>query len=136
MENMVMAAGNLLGRSILLAEEDRFAAGYIGSAILGCGAQVIGPLASLTEALAQLNEDLPAAAALNVSLSDGPSWPLADALARLGIPFLFLADPGRCNLPSHLREAAVLTKPFAAYQVCGALDALLRERDTAPVATP
>jgi DNA-binding response OmpR family regulator len=131
-----MAAGNLLGRSILLVEEDGFAAGYIGSAIRGCGAQVIGPISSLAEALAHLDKhDLPAAAVLNVSLSDGPSWPVADALARLGIPFLFLADPGQCDLPSRLRGAAVLTKPFAAYQVCAALDAMIAEHDTAPAAT-
>jgi len=131
-----MAAARLLGRSILLAEKDGFAAGYIGSAITSCGGRLVGPLSSVAQALARLEgDDLPAAASLNVSLADGPSWPVADALVRLGIPFLFLTGPDGRNLPSRLCGAAVLTKPFAAYQVCEALDALIRRHDPAPART-
>ena len=117
----------LRGRTVLVAEDEYYLADYIVSAIQSAGGRVQGPFPSVEQSLDQLSEtaDRPDAATLNVNLLDGPSYPVADALAGAHIPFLFASANSSSTLPARFSRSPLLSKPFAAYQVVQALLALL-----------
>lgn len=117
----------LHGRTILVAEDEYYLADYIVSAIQSAGGAVQGPFPSAEQALARLSDptDPPDAATLNVNLLDGPSYPVADALAEARIPFVFASANNSATLPARFALSPHLSKPFAAYQVVQALLALI-----------
>ena len=117
----------LRGRTIFVAEDEYYLADYIVSAIQSAGGTVQGPFPSAGQALDGLSDtaDLPDAATLNINLLDGPSYPVADALADANIPFLFASANSSATLPPRFSRSPLLAKPFAAYQVVQALLALL-----------
>ena len=61
-------------------------------------------------------------AILDMTLGRDPSFPIADALARNGVPFLFVSGYGRESLPQGHRQCVVLTKPFDYEQLIASID--------------
>ena len=129
----------LLGRSILIVEDEYFLADYIESAIRSAGGDVQGPFASVEEGVAWLREPHGPVdgATLNVNLADGSSYPLADELMRVGVPFLFASALTDTLLPHRFSNVPLLMKPFTANQVVAAVMDLvsgrMRANDTRPV---
>lgn len=83
-----------------------------------------GSADSVSDALALVERGGIDAAILDVNLRKGEQcWPVADALAAAGIPFI-LATGGDTILPQHAHRP-VLTKPFTLDAVEKALDALV-----------
>lgn len=126
---MPYATSALREKTILIVEDEYFLADYIAAAITSASGVVDGPFASAKAAMAHLASDAarPDAATLNISLSDGTSYPVADELRRLGIPFVFASAYGSASLPARFARTPILTKPFAAYQVVQALAALTED---------
>ncbi len=80
----------LLGRKVLLVEDDYFIADEMRRTILRSGAEVLGPVASVDKALALIAESSEIdAAVLDVNLRDVMVFPVADALTSRGVPFIF-----------------------------------------------
>lgn len=68
------------------------------------------------------------AAILDLNLKGGePSWPVADALADAGIPFVLATGGHVANAPPRHAGAPTLPKPFTMDGVESALDQLLAE---------
>lgn len=63
-------------------------------------------------------------AILDVNLSDGLSWPVADALKAKGKPFLIASGGSGEATPERHAGAPVLDKPYTIDGVRGALEAL------------
>ena len=124
---MFYSSDALAGRDILVVEDEYFLADYITSVIASVGGSFRGPFASANDALAHLAQtnELPKAATLNVKLTDGTSFPVADELSRLGVPFVFITANNATSLPDRFADCPNLAKPFAAYEVVQALVALL-----------
>ncbi|MBW3617634.1 MAG: response regulator [Proteobacteria bacterium] len=51
-------------------------------------------------------------AVLDLNLGGIQSFPIADALAARGVPFIFASGYGAAGLPSRHRSRAVVQKPF------------------------
>jgi CheY-like chemotaxis protein len=70
----------LEGRRVLVVEDEPFIAFDIADAIENAGGQVVGPAASVAEALSLLEEEPVEAAILDVNLPDGDVGPVIASL--------------------------------------------------------
>ncbi|KPG01687.1 chemotaxis protein CheY [Rhodopseudomonas sp. AAP120] len=116
--------GRLFGRSILVVEDEYFIADHLMRQVEQCGANVIGPVATLDEArsLAWANPHLDGAV-LDINLRGTWVFPLADELAERGVRFIFatgydarmiparFAHVGRCEKCADAAE--ITAAPFA-----------------------
>jgi CheY-like chemotaxis protein len=99
-------------KRILVVEDEFLIALDIVAALEAGGFVVVGPLASIDEALDALEEDAIDGALLDANLGGHTVGPLADELAARGLPFAFVSGYGREQLPSGHREAPLVRKPF------------------------
>ncbi|MFC0103669.1 response regulator [Sphingopyxis terrae] len=120
-----MADDPLAGARILVAEDEYLLAEELQAALVELGTRVIGPAASLADALA-LIETADArldAAILDINLGGEPAFVAADRLARDGIPLIFVTGYDAAALPARFRLRPLLEKPVDLRRVA----ALLRE---------
>lgn len=113
----------LVGKRILIAENEWLIADAIASAVEAAGGQIIGPFPTIKQSLAALTGDTlaPDAATLNIRLNDGESYSVADRLAAMKVPFIFASANGSSSLPRRFSRRVLLGKPVAAKQVIEAL---------------
>lgn len=109
--------------SILLVEDEPLIAMMLEDFIESLGHCVAGIADSVSAALELVNNTAFDLAILDVHLRDRePSWPVADALADRGKPFL-LATGGHVDAPPPRHAAAaILDKPFTMNGVQAALE--------------
>jgi CheY-like chemotaxis protein len=106
------AGGLLDGRLILLVEDDPLVALDLVQALEAEGAAVVGPAATVRQAL-DLMEATPGldGAVLDVELLGELSFPVADGLRDRGIPFVFETGYDERILPEPYRHAPRIAKP-------------------------
>ena len=95
---------------------------------LGC--VVIGPAASVDQALAMIDAEAIDVALLDVNLDGQMSYPVADALAARGVPFAFSTGYDKDRLLEHYRNVPALQKPFHSSELTDMLAALLGPEQT------
>lgn len=79
------------GHTVLILEDEAIIGLDLADGLSAAGYAVAGPFADAGTALERLNEARPDAAVLDIDLGGGrTSLPVAERLAELGIPFLFL----------------------------------------------
>jgi DNA-binding response OmpR family regulator len=123
--------------AILIAEDEPFIALDLALAIQDAGGEVVGPAASVKEALALLETRTITAAILDVNLSDGDISPVAERLIGLGIPVIFQTGVG---LPPGLADRfpglIVRIKPYVAARLVAELATFIsdHENPTEPMA--
>jgi CheY-like chemotaxis protein len=124
----------LRGLRLLLVEDQYALAVTLADVAVAMGADVVGPVASVADALA-LIEKLPEldAAVLDVHLGADATWPVADALVARGLPFLFATAEAPAQLPERFRHVPLCRKPFGVAAFRDAL-ARLAAPDTRPEA--
>ena len=117
---------------ILVVEDEAIVAMLVEDELTEAGAVVLGPAASVGEALrlidaAALDGGL-SGAVLDIDLDGSPVAPVADRLAALGVPFLFatgwVLDGGKAGHAA----APVLQKPFDPHELLAAVAALMPAR--------
>jgi CheY-like chemotaxis protein len=108
--------------SVLVVEDEPLISMMIEDLLDLIGHRVSASADSIADALPLVAAGDFDVAILDVNLSDGPSWPVADALAAGGKPFL-LATGGHVT-PPPLEHAAAphLAKPFTLDSLKLALD--------------
>jgi CheY-like chemotaxis protein len=80
----------LSGRHVLVAEDEYFIADDLARAFEACGARILGPVATVQDALALVEaSDRIDCAVLDINLQGEMVYPLADALQRRRVPFVF-----------------------------------------------
>ncbi len=117
----------LSDKRVLIVEDEWMLAEHLGAIVERAGGIVIGPVPSVEEAIALLptgSDTLPGAATLNVKLHEDVSYPVADRLAELGIPFVFISANQRHSMPDRFWDRPLLAKPFTDAQVRVAIAAL------------
>ena len=117
----------LSGHRILVVEDEYFLAEELATALRGAGASVVGPVASVAAAQTLLETGPVDAAALDVNLGGDEVYPLADALATRGIPFLFTSGFDSTLLLKRFRSHLCFEKPVDIGQVLAALAKLVSE---------
>ncbi|MFL5335530.1 MAG: response regulator [Geminicoccaceae bacterium] len=105
-------APDLSGFHIMLVEDDTLIALDLEASLNEAGCAVLGPMATVAAAIAALAENSPDGAVLDVNLGREMVYPVADALADRGVPFVFLTGYGRDILPERHHDRALLAKPF------------------------
>lgn len=98
---------------VLVAEAEAVIALDLERTLQGFGCAVLGPVAAVADALRLLERERPDAALLELDLKDGHAAPLAEALARRGVPFALVTahDRGEHEEPV-LRAAPRVPKPY------------------------
>ncbi len=121
--------GALAGKRILLVEDEYFIASDLKRALNREGADVLGPVAMLDEGL-KLAEQPIDAAVLDVNLEGCFSYPIADRLAALGTPFMFLTGYDDWSLPDAYKGCPRVAKPFGMKAVFEMLESLVAAPDS------
>jgi CheY-like chemotaxis protein len=110
---MTAPAPALTGKRVLLVEDDYFIAVDLKTWFEEGGAQVLGPVPSVDEALALIaSTAVIDAAVLDINLQDELVYPVADALQARGIPFLFATGYDPASVPSPHGTVALCQKPI------------------------
>jgi len=117
-----MNTKTLFNRRILVVEDEYLIAQDVQYDLERAGATVLGPLASVEQALEMIaRTDHIDAAVLDVNLGHDTSFPIAHALMIRSIPFLFATGYDASDIPPMWRHARTETKPLRA----GAVEELL-----------
>jgi DNA-binding LytR/AlgR family response regulator len=112
--------------SVLVLEDDYLTARLIGDTIACAGHTVVGPAATVDDALAVTAEKGINAALLDINLGDDQrSFELARILQAQHIPFAFLTGYSHMLVPPDLRACPRIEKPFGEEQIVSIVDRLL-----------
>ncbi|RDE06483.1 response regulator [Sphingomonas aracearum] len=110
---------------ILIVEDEPLIAMMLEDFLDLLGKRVAGTAETVEDALALVAEGDVDAAILDVNLRGGQkSWPIADALAEQGIPFLFATGGTQDSIAPEHQNRPTLSKPFTMDGVTRALDGL------------
>ena len=119
------APGDLCGARILVVEDEPVIALDLAMTLSQCGALVVGPAVGAGEALVLLaGQSALDAAVLDVRLLRQMVWPVADALADCGIPFVLTTGSVERALPPAHADRPCLLKPIDPYELVWLLDGL------------
>lgn len=96
-----MSRNLLSGRAILIVEDNYFLATDLQRNLELAGARVLGPVGSISEAFQLIRDERVDAALLDIELEEETSYPIAERLAAIGVPFLFVSNA--VDIPSEYR---------------------------------
>jgi CheY-like chemotaxis protein len=99
-------------KRILVVEDEFLIALDITGALEQGGLVVVGPLASVRDALATIERESLDGALLDANLGGESVGQVADALSARGVPFAFVSGYGREQLPAQHKGAPLIAKPF------------------------
>lgn len=116
--------GALAGRQVLVVEDEYFQADDVAQALRKLGAQVMGPVATVQEALALLANEPVDVAVLDINLRGDPVYPVVDVLQAEGVPFVFATGYGEAAIPPSLRDIPRWQKPYRLDDLVKALPAI------------
>jgi CheY-like chemotaxis protein len=117
------------GRKVLLVEDEMLVAWLVGDMLAELGCAVVGPASSVNQALAMIDAEAIDAVVLDVNLNGQMSYPVADALAARGVPFVFSTGYDRDTLLEGYRTFPVLQKSFHLSELRDKLAKLLRPKE-------
>jgi DNA-binding response OmpR family regulator len=113
---------------ILIVEDEILIALELENTLRGAGYVVVGPARSVEDALKLLGAHAVDGALLDVTLRDGRVFPVADALSRAGVAFLFVTGHDPNAFPPAHRQAPTIGKPYEPQMLLSRLAGLLAER--------
>ncbi len=118
--------------SVLVAEDEPFIALDLALAIEDAGGEVVGPVASVREALVLLEKRPVMAAILDVDLCDQDISPVVEILAGLGIQIIVQTGLGLPpDLAARFPDLVVRVKPSVAADLIAQLAALISDHQAA-----
>ena len=128
-ETLSMSNGpaNLKDVRVLIVEDAVLLALELQTGLSEAGATVVGPAYELEEALELVSQPIDVAV-LDANLNGRSVTPVAEALARRGIPFIFATGYGDAGDAPGGFEAPVIRKPYDGAQVATAVADLLDHR--------
>jgi CheY-like chemotaxis protein len=110
-----------VSRRVLVVEDEALVAMLVEDALMDAGFGVIGPAATVDEALDLIARERPDAVVLDLNLAGEVSTPVADDLAARGIPYVIATGYGASGLPDGHKEALVLAKPYDPFELTAML---------------
>lgn len=115
----------LQGKRVLIVEDESRVAMMLEVLLDDIGCRVAGMATRLEDAIAKASDLDFDVALLDVNLDGEPSYPVAEAIARRGLGFVFATGYGADRLPEALRDHPVLQKPYRMRDLERALTAAL-----------
>ncbi len=119
-----MADANAAPR-ILVVEDEYLIRMLLEDMLLDLGYEVAGAAGTIAEASALAASTDCHCAILDVNVAGQQIYPVADILAKRGVPFVFVSGYGEGSLAEPYRDRPSLQKPFQAEQLKSTLAALL-----------
>ena len=101
----------LAGLRVLVAEDEWMIADDMACALEAAGAVVLGPVATVHEAVGIVEEEQPNAALLDLKLADGMVYPLAAMLLMRRVPVIFTTGYDAGSLPGRYEHVPKIEKP-------------------------
>lgn len=112
----------LSGKRVLVVEDEMLAALELTDILESRDCSVIGPAASLKDALPMAETSDFDVAILDITLRDGEVFPLAEWLRENGKPFIFATAYGSsAGLPESFSDAVLVPKPYPEKRLVNAL---------------
>jgi DNA-binding response OmpR family regulator len=115
----------LKGIRVLVVEDEFLVAMLIEDMLTSAGCVVAGPIPRLSDALDAVDRGTYDAAVLDVNLGGDRVYPVADALSRRNVPFVFITGYGTSGLPGEYAERPRLGKPFKMADLLGMLSSVV-----------
>jgi CheY-like chemotaxis protein len=114
---------DLNGLRVLVVEDEALVSMLLEDMLADHGCEVAATASRLSQALDMVADPGLAfdAAILDVNLGGDPIFPVAEALAKRGSPFVFATGYGAGGLPESWRSRPTLQKPFSHDDVARAL---------------
>lgn len=109
----------LRGSRILIVEDEYLIARNLARTFEKIGAHVLGPVASISQAIPHLGRA--DAAVLDIDLDGTPVFPLADILYQNHTPFVFFSGCAEIIIPDRFRFINTLPKPNGIREVIASL---------------
>jgi|SRR6185312_185132 len=111
----------LVGRRVLVVEDEYFIADDLAQALDEAGAIVVGPASTVEEAFALLERERPDLAILDINLKGKVSFAIADELARRELPFVFATGYESGAIPDRHAQRPRWQKPLRIEEMLAAL---------------
>ncbi|WP_218006110.1 response regulator [Novosphingobium lentum] len=120
-------------KTILIVEDETLIAMDLAAAVVELDGEVVGPLATVREALLLIDSQVVAAAILDARLQDRDITPVALRLAECGIPFVVHSATGLpTEVAARCPDVPVLIKPTPALAVVKRLWDEIQKQGNAP----
>jgi CheY-like chemotaxis protein len=120
------------GRRVLVVEDEVMVAWLLEDLLADLGYAIVGPAASVNQALAMIETEPIDVAVLDVNLNGEMSYPIADALAKRGVPLVFVTGYNKDRMLDGYRCFPVLQKPFHRLELSDTLAKLLMPTNVDP----
>lgn len=121
-KRMADRSKTLAGRHLMVVEDEYFLADDLASKFRAEGALIVGPVASVDDALGLLNGDERIdCAVLDINLQGEQVFPIADLLAERAVPFVFTTGYDASAIPERFAAISRCEKPVDAAKVVKAL---------------
>jgi CheY-like chemotaxis protein len=118
---------HIAGRRLLVVEDEYLIASDLASWLEEQGAEVLGPVPSVSDALALLEtKPAPNAAVLDINLGDEQVFPVADALQAAAVPFVFVSGYDAGLIPADYESVRRCAKPLDRSRLLRALGEVLQ----------
>jgi DNA-binding response OmpR family regulator len=112
------------GKSVLIVEDEFLIGLMLTKEITGVGGTSLGPVASVADALKEIESRPVDAVILDATLVNGSSADLAACLDARGIPYVVVSGHDKENLPNGLRQAPFVAKPILVPVLIEAIEGL------------
>jgi CheY-like chemotaxis protein len=124
-----MTEPSLRGSRVLIVEDEYFLAQELRRMLAEEGLSVVGPVASVSDALALIDKEPSLdAAVLDINLGGEWSYPVAEKLDRRGIPFLFSTGYNESDLPSCWQHVRRVEKGMDDHLLVASVEDILKIR--------
>ncbi|PZM14848.1 response regulator [Rhizobium tubonense] len=123
-----MIFGNLLGRRVLVVEDNYIQATELTLTLENQGSDVVGPFPNLEGGLMAVENAAIDAAVLDVRLGADRVFELADRLQNARVPFMFVTGYDKSEIPERFKDVSCLSKPVSRDAVAVALAVAVAQR--------
>lgn len=113
---------------VLVVEDEFIVAALLEERLRSLGCDVVGPAATVAEALEMLAVEPVDVAVLDVNIAGEKVFPVADELEARGVPFIFATAYGAAGIADRHGQKSVLDKPYQERALEHALRAAVQGR--------
>src|SRR5262245_5637500 len=114
--------GPMALKKVLMVEDSFLIAPGLAQTVAAMGFDVVGQVNTADGALRKIEEAAPDCVLLDVQLRDGDTAKVAEALIERNVPFVVVTGYRRDTLPSVLRKAPYVAKPFQEAELIDAVN--------------
>lgn len=121
----------LRGRRVLVVEDEAATSLMIEDTLRTAGYIVVGPVATIRDALALIESEAIDCAILDIELADGKAGPVADALVKRGVRFVLATGYDSAAIGHQYSSAPVVGKAFDLPELLDAVENIVDRQKSA-----